>query len=141
MEKIKCASCGKEVTKNEAVIYFKNGETILLFCRSCTELFGTCHMCQHTYCGFFSDPDPLPQFVTVARRIQKGNITIAEQRQVPNPERIQKFCIESKCKCLINTDELKLCCRHGGCATCTNYTEKEQFNFGYNFPVLEADEN
>ena len=136
-----CENCGKPLENNNIVTDTKEDGSIHLFCRNCATLFGTCAMCAHTYCGFFNDPDPMPQFVMVARKMQQGNITVVEQCQIPNPDRVKKFCVETECKCLINTDEQKLCCRHGGCTTCSNYCEKEQFNFVQNFPEQEVIEN
>ena len=136
-----CENCGKPLENNNTIASTKEDGTIHLFCRNCATLFGTCAMCAHTYCGFFNDPDPIPQFKVVARQIQQGNTTFIEQKQVPNPDRVKKFCIEAECKCLINTDEQKLCCRIGGYTTCTNYTELEQYKFDQDFPKLEANEN
>jgi hypothetical protein len=98
-------------------------------------------MCAHTYCGFFNDPDPTPQFKVIARQIQQGNATFIEQKQVPNSDRIKKFCTDGKCKCFLDDVEHPLCCRHGGYATCTNYCEKERHNFVQDFPRQEAIEN
>lgn len=142
--RIICENCSKEIADNkDLVISVKNGEGMNFFCRECNKLFGTCHMCQTniTICGFFDDPDPMPRFIMVARKMQQGNTTVVEQRQIPNPDRVKKFCIETECVCLINTDEQKLCCRHSDCTTCTNYCEKEQFNFVQNFSEQEAIEN
>lgn len=126
MEKIKCAHCGKEITDvNDITLFIKENDAIELFCRQCNALFGTCGMCQHTYCGFVDDPDPMPQFKMVARQMRQGNAVFVEQRQVPNAERIKKFCIDADCKCFNKYLEHPLCCRHGGYATCTNYCEVE----------------
>ena len=73
--------------------------------------------------------------------MRQGNATFIEQKQVPNGDRIKKFCLDGKCKCAIDDPEHPLCCRHGGYATCTNYCEKEQFNFKQDFPVQEAIQN
>ena len=136
-----CENCGKPLENNNMVASTKEDGSIHLFCRNCATLFGTCAMCAHTYCGFFDDPDPMPQFKVVARQMQQGNATFIEQKQIPNPDRVKKFCIEAECKCLINTDEQKLCCRIGGYTTCINYTELEQYKFSQDFPKLEANEN
>ena len=136
-----CENCGKSLENNNTVASTKEDGSIHLFCRNCATLFGTCAMCAHTYCGFFDDPDPMPQFKVVARQMQQGNATFIEQKQIPNPDRVKKFCIEAECKCLINTDEQKLCCRIGGYTTCINYTELEQYKFSQDFPKLEANEN
>ena len=90
---------------------------------------------------FFNDPDPMPQFIVVARTTQQGNATFVEQKQIPNPNRVKKFCIEGECKCLLNDLEHPICCRYSGCSTCTNYCEVEQFNFVQDFPVRAVDEN
>ena len=139
---ILCENCGKEIADNkDLVIFVKNGEGMNFFCRKCNELFGTCYMCQNTTCGFFDDPDPMPQFVVVAHKIQQGNATFIEQKQVPNPERVKRFCTDGKCKCFLDDFEHPLCCRHGGYITCTNYCEKEKHNFAQDFPMQKANEN
>lgn len=126
MEQIKCRRCGKPLVSSDTVFTFgKEDEDVSYLCKSCCSLFGTCAMCTHTYCGFFNDPDPMPQFKVIARQIRQGNATLIEQKQVPNPERIKKFCIDGKCKCFLDDAEHSLCCRHGGYATCTNYCEQK----------------
>ena len=98
-------------------------------------------MCAHTYCGFFNDPDPMPQFKVVARQTRQGNATFIEQKQIANPDRVKKFCVDGKCKCFLDDPEHPLCCRHGGYTTCTNYCEKEVHNFVQEFPMQEAIQN
>lgn len=136
-----CENCGKPLESNNTAVDTKENGSIHLFCRNCSSLFGTCAMCAHTYCGFFNDPDPMPQFKVIARQIRQGNATFIEQKQVPNSERIKKFCTDGKCKCFLDDAEHPLCCRHGGYTTCTNYCEKEKYNFVQDFPVQEASEN
>lgn len=138
-----CENCGKPLNDNtDVVISVKNGEAINFFCKECNKAFGHCPMCQHNVpCGFFNDPDPTPQFVIVARQMRQGNATFVEQRQVPNEERVRKFCLDGKCKCYNGNDEHPLCCRHGGYTTCTNYCEVEQYKFVQDFPKKEAIQN
>lgn len=137
-----CENCGKHCENKDIIVSVKNGCEISFYCRDCNKDFGHCPMCQHnTPCGFFNDPDPLPQFVVVAHQMRQGNATFIEQKQVPNPERIKKFCIDGKCKCFLNDPEHPLCCRYGGYATCTNYCEKETHNFVQDFSQTEASEN
>ena len=126
-----CENCGKLIEDvKDLIVSVKNTESINIICRECAKGFGHCPMCQHnTLCGFFNDPDPMPQFVMVARTIHQGNATFVEQKQVPNAERIKKFCTDGKCKCFLDDPEHPLCCRFGGYATCTNYCEVEQFKF------------
>lgn len=120
---MKCERCGREVP-NEAVVLSPVGEKYAVLCKECASLFGTCAMCAHgTQCEFVSNPDPTPQFKIVRHGIQQGNATFFEQKQVPNGERIKKFCLDGKCKCAIDDPEQPFCCRHGGCGTCSNYTE------------------
>ena len=128
-----CENCGKPLENNNTIIDIKESSSAHLFCRNCATLFGTCAMCANTDCGFFNDPNPMPQFVTVARQMRQGNATFIEQKQIPNPERVKKFCVEGSCKCLIGMPDEPLCCRHGGYTTCPNYCEKEQFNFSQDF--------
>ena len=136
-----CENCGHPIKESRAVISTTNGHSHY-FCRDCANLFGTCVMCAHsTGCAFLQDPDPTPPFKVVARQMRQGNATFIEQMQVPNGDRIKKFCLDGKCKCAIDDPEHPLCCRHSNCATCTNYCEKEQFNFVQDFPVQEAIQN
>lgn len=125
-----CASCGHPIKDNKAVLSTSKNDDVQEFCMQCASLFGTCAMCKETYCGFIMNPDPMPQFKVVARQIRQGGATFIEQKQVPNADRIKKFCIDGKCKCYNGDDEHPLCCRHGGCATCSNYMEKETYKFG-----------
>ena len=136
-----CENCGKLLENNNTIVDIKEDDTTHFFCHNCGTLFGTCAMCGHTYCGFFNDPDPTPPFKMVARQIRQGNATFIEQKQVPNAERIKKFCLNGKCKCAIDDPEHPLCCRYGENATCTNYCEKETHNFVQNFSMTKANEN
>jgi hypothetical protein len=83
----------------------------------------------------------MPQFKVVARQIHQGNATFVEQKQIPNSDRIKKFCTDGKCKCLAGMPDEPLCCRHGGYTTCTNYCEKEKHNFVQNFSIENVSEN
>ena len=136
-----CENCGLPLENNNTIIDTKEDGTVHLFCRNCATLFGSCVMCAHTYCGFFNDPDPMPQFKVVARQTKQGNATFIEQKQIANPDRVKKFCVDGKCKCFLDDAEHPLCCRIGGYATCTNYTELERYKFGQDFPMQEANEN
>ena len=121
---MKCANCGREGNKGFIICPVENDKSVVL-CIDCYKALGTCNACQNTYCGFFNSPDPMPQFVIVNRVRREGNMTIQEQRQEPNPERAQKYCVDEQCKCLHMVDGKYRCCRHGGNATCTNYKEIE----------------
>ena len=136
-----CENCGKPLESNNTVVDTKEDGSVHLFCRNCATLFGTCAMCAHTYCGFFNDPDPMPQFKVIVRQTRQGNATFVEQVQVPNSDRIKKFCTDGKCKCFLDDSEHPLCCRHGGYTTCTSYCEKEKHNFVQDFPMQEAIQN
>jgi hypothetical protein len=137
-----CENCGKPLEVVEDIVFsFVNGDSIHAFCKQCSSQFGTCAMCANISCGFFNDPDPMPQFIVIARQMQQGNATFIEQKQIPNSDRIKKFCIDGKCKCFLDDSEHPLCCRHGGYTTCTNYCEKEKHNFVQDFPMTKANEN
>lgn len=138
-----CENCGKLIENvKDLIVSVKNAESINIVCRECAKGFGHCPMCQHnTSCGFFNDPDPMPQFVVVSRKMRQGNATFIEQKQTPNPERIKKFCTDGKCKCFLDDPEHPLCCRFGGYATCTNYCELEKYKFGEDFSQTTASEN
>ena len=136
-----CENCRLPLENNNTVIDAKEDGAVHLFCRNCATLFGSCAMCAHTYCGFFNDPDPMPQFKVVARQTRQGNATFIEQKQIANPDRVKKFCVDGKCKCFLDNPEHPLCCRYGGYTTCTNYCEKEKHNFVQDFPMQETNEN
>ena len=140
---MKCENCGREPLANtDTVISPLDEGGARILCKNCFAHLGTCFMCQHaTYCGFHEDPDPMPQFKVIARQMRQGNATFVEHRQVPNADRIRKFCLDGKCKCYNGDDEHPLCCRFGGCATCTNYCEVEQYKFVQDFPVRAIGEN
>ena len=140
---MKCENCGRQPLANtDTVISLTDEGGARTLCKQCAAQFGTCAMCQHNVpCGFFNNPDPMPQFRTVARTVRQGNATYVEQRQVPNSERIKKFCIDGKCKCFLDDPEHPLCCRHGGYTTCTNYCEIETFKFVENFSTEIVSEN
>ena len=140
---MKCMNCGREPLANADIIVCINEKNkTLIFCKECEAHFGTCTMCQHNVpCGFFNDPDLMPQFKVIARQTRQGNATFIEQKQVPNSERIKKFCADGKCKCFLDNPEHPLCCRHGGYTTCTNYCEKEKHNFVQDFSITKASEN
>ena len=87
-----CENCGKQLVNTDTVVVTQDSG-IHIFCKKCAAQFGHCPMCQHnTPCAFLEDPDPTPQFKMVARQMLQGNATFIEQRQVPNAERIKKFC-------------------------------------------------
>lgn len=138
-----CDRCGREFPLNQAIIEPKGTDELLILCKECNSLFGHCQTCLNLGgCAFFDDPDPMPQFVIVTQRIQQGNTTFVQQRQVPNPERAKKFCQDAGCKCLHTfEDNTKLCCRYSPYTTCTNYTEQEYKKFIENFPVETVSEN
>lgn len=139
-----CENCGKTITqKEDTIISFKNGKDISIVCRKCSTYYGTCGMCQHLGpCAFQEDPDPMPQFITKTWRQQTPIGTQVIQRQVPNADRIKRFCIDGGCKCFHDSDNSPICCRLGtGYATCPNYTETEQYKFLQNPPTQEANEN
>lgn len=140
---MKCVNCGREPLANtDTVISLTDEGGARTLCKQCATQFGTCAMCQHNVpCGFFNDPDPMPQFKVITQQMRQGNATFVEQHQVPNAERIKKFCIDGKCKCLLDDPEHPLCCRFGGCTTCTNYCEIETFKFVENFSTEIVSEN
>ena len=140
---MKCENCGKPLNVNmDTVVSVHENDVVRVFCKQCATAFGHCPMCQHnTPCAFFEDPDPTPQFKTITRQTRQGNATFIEQRQVPNAERIKKFCADGKCKCFLDDPEHPLCCRHGGYATCTNYCELEKYKFVQDFSMEIASEN
>ena len=138
-----CNRCGKEIPLNQAVVEPKGVDELLILCKECVSLFGHCQTCSFlSGCAFFDDPDPMPKFIIATQRIQQGNATFIQQRQIPNPERAKKFCQDAGCKCLHTfEDDTKLCCRYSPYTTCTNYTEQEYKKFVEDFPVETSNEN
>ena len=123
---IKCENCGQEFENKDIIITVKNGCDIIFYCRKCNAQLGHCPLCLNgKWCGFFDDPDPLPKFVVIQQRQQLDNVFVTIQKQVPNTERLKKFCLEGKCKCC-NEEEPQdpFCCRFTEHRTCSNYTEK-----------------
>ena len=142
MEKTKCARCGNEWETNKMIIS-SDDEGLSFFCPKCSQFFGQCPFCEnYPQCGFEHDPDPMPQFVMVSRRVQQGNMTFVEQKQFPNTARLRKFCLDGKCKCC-NEDDPKdpFCCRFTGFGTCANFTEKKFEKFVQNFSMDTVSEN
>lgn len=129
---MRCINCGRQpLSLAEAIVCVTEKNETQIFCAQCADAFGTCAMCQHnTPCAFQVDPDPTPQMKVLSRSIQQGNATFVQQIQVPNGDRIKKLCIDRQCKCYNGDENEPLCCRFGGCATCSNYCEIEQFKFG-----------
>lgn len=121
-----CDKCGVTWPDNQLVIFVRDEGRINLFCPKCAMFSGQCPMCEHyPQCGFKEDPDPMPQFVMVqqVQEVPGGHSII--QQQVPNTERLRKFCLDGKCVCC-NEDDPKdpFCCRYTGFGTCRNYKEK-----------------
>lgn len=115
----RCTKCGAPIIDTE-VLY--NGK---IFCIRCTNMFGTCAMCQNgVKCEFQTNSAPIPQVIT--KRIQhKTERGIMEQiTQAPNPQRIKAFCMEGNCICCKTCEDEKVrCMRQFG--TCENYKEIE----------------
>lgn len=118
-----CDVCGTEkIPMRMAILEFdETGEHYLRkVCSRCSFLRGTCGRC--TYgddCAFFQVEDGLPQMVM--KTIQQGIMIV--QQQVPNPERIEKYC--KVCNCW---DDEYGCFKQGNrnsIPTCRNYIEKE----------------
>ena len=142
MNKDKCARCSLELDPKQMVVSPSEEGKALLFCPRCASVFGQCPHCEYSdSCGFQNDPDPMPQFVMVARKFQQGGATFVEQRQIPNPERVKKFCVEGKCKCFLDESKHPICCKIGGCATCTNYSERKYEKFVENFSMQDESKN
>ena len=128
---MKCVNCGKTPLANQDTVVVTQDNGTHIFCRECSAHLGTCVMCQHNiHCAFFNDPDPMPKMKVVAQQTRQGNATFIEQKQIPNGDRIKKFCIDGNCPCYNGDAENPICCRFGGYATCTNYCEIEQYKFG-----------
>lgn len=118
-----CENCGRSLEGAKAVISAKE-DRVQVFCINCASLFGTCAMCANTQCGFANDPDPMPQFKLIARKFQQGGATFIQRMEVPNSERIKKFCIEGNCPCLMEDEESSFCGRASDIGICSNYKEK-----------------
>lgn len=123
---IKCENCGREFENKDIIITVKNGCDIIFYCRECNAQLGHCPVCLNSkQCGFFEDPDPLPKYVVIQQRQQHANGYAIMQKQVPNTERLRKFCLDGKCKCCNEEDpQDPFCCRFTEYRTCGNYIEK-----------------
>ena len=125
MDNYICDCCGRQFPQVELVIVANDTETVNVFCKECSKYFGTCYFCeQSAQCAFEQDPDPTPKFVMIQQHQQTPMGCSIIQRQVPNTERLRKFCLDGKCPCC-NEDDPKdpFCCRHTGYATCGNFKE------------------
>lgn len=118
-----CDVCGTEkIPMRMAILEFdETGEHYLRkVCPRCSSLRGTCGRCAYgNDCAFFQVEDGLP--LTVMKTMQKGIMMV--QQQVPNPERIEKYC--KVCNCW---DDEYGCFKQdsmNSIPTCRNYFEKE----------------
>ena len=138
---MRCEECGRELAPKAAIIRIQNDTDLHFFCAECHQLFGHCHMCDHRLrCEFKENPDPMPA-TRVVRKEQRTPFGVSiMQTEIPNSERIKKFCTE--CTCFGGLEEeTPYCGRYTGYATCTNYCEKTQFNFVQDFPITSSHEN
>ena len=111
-----CAAC----RRMPGTVWYNNK----LFCKNCSDLFGTCTMCDNSVkCQFKTNPAPISQFVTKRLRQETPNGYMEQIVQVPNAQRIKAFCIEGECKCMGYVGEEPKCMRQFG--TCANYLEHE----------------
>lgn len=130
---MKCENCGRPLEQTNMNIRIQNEESMHFFCQECANTFGHCHMCEHSaHCEFHENPDSMPK-TRIARKEQRTPFGISiMQTEIPNSERVKKFCTE--CKCFGGLEEeTPYCGRYTGYATCTNYCEKTQFNFVQDF--------
>ena len=118
-----CDICKTEnIPMKYAILEFdETGEHYLrTVCSRCNSLRGTCGRCAYgDDCAFFQEEDGLPQMVM--KTIQQGIMIV--QQQVPNPERIEKYC--KVCNCW---DDEYGCFKQGNrhsIPTCRNYIERE----------------
>lgn len=126
MEKIKCQRCLREYDSKDIILSIKNGTSVDFFCKDCNTLFGTCKTCKHNFeqCNFFSNNDPTEKFIVVQNTQRQGGLVITQQREIPNPERIRKFCLDGKCQCCNEQDKEHPFCSHFSINQgCLNYTE------------------
>lgn len=136
-----CENCGKTVEPNRVVFSLKNGGGISTYCTDCSSLFGTCHTCKNRKgCGFFNDPDPMPKYIVIQQKTQHTNGYSIVQRQVPNTERLRKFCLDGKCVCCDETDPKDPFCSRFY-TTCINYCEEDDEKIVENFPIQDTSEN
>lgn len=120
---MRCEICNKEIAASDSIVS-PRGEEYSIFCKQCYTFFGHCQTCvSNCSCAFMENPDPMPKFRVIQNETRTPMGIQIVQYEVPNGERIKKFCIEGKCLCYNGDDEHPLCCRHGGYATCTNYSE------------------
>ena len=127
MEQIVCANCGRPISAYaDTVVSVNTDGTLRTFCKNCASMFGHCPMCIHSaHCSFQESSDPSPQFIIKEFHQQTPLGMQIIQTQVPNADRIKRLCIDGGCKCFNDNNGNPYCSRYNGCATCTNYCEKE----------------
>ena len=123
---MRCGYCGGSVGDFEKRYYevHNNGESVITICEKCLIAMNTCDMCQHRdSCAFIEAiDDPTPPFIIKFQTIQNGNMVIRKQMQVPNGERVKRYC--STCHCCKNGGETENWYCWKSCAgTCSNYKE------------------
>ena len=130
MNKNICSFCGQECKGK--VTFWKPSEedSVLIICENCLQSIGKCKTCAHgADCKFFNDIDPTPKFIMIQTREQTPIGYSIHSRQVPNTERLRKFCLDGKCKCCNDENPKEpYCCKIGGEGTCANYSEKLIFS-------------
>ena len=128
MEQIRCENCGRPIAVvTDTIVSVNDDGSARIVCKKCAASFGHCPMCANfSSCAFQENPDPMPQYIVKTWQQQTTLGTQVIQRQVINPDRVKRFCIDDGCKCFHDDGESPVCCRFGtGCATCTNYCEKQ----------------
>ena len=143
MSSTRCERCKRECDVGAVIVVMKNGNGPFIFCPECADFMGHCQMCkQGIQCGFFNDPDPMPQMV-MARREERGPMGIMiVETQTPNPARVQKFCVDAKCPCLCWPEGQKpFCCKFTEYTTCTNYDMLDFGKIVEDFSTNKASEN
>lgn len=87
-----CELCGRLIIGVET-LDITNG-TARAICNNCFNNLHSCAICDNgKVCEFKTNPSPIPR--TIQKQIRQGNAIMIQQ--VPNPERIQAFCINCKC--------------------------------------------
>ena len=110
----KCDICGRE---GQRKIYYSN--EYLLLCPSCSEQLHTCRGCAHREkCRVELNPQNIQLYIV--ETITQGGVTL--QRQKLNPQLVEVYCKECRCRDIIAGVCMRQCCGY-----CTKWELHPQY--------------
>lgn len=89
-----CRFCGRYIGNGKVFI---SGDGKALTCEECQKALNSCRGCKNfkpETCEFETNSDPMPKVITQTQSLGNNQIM---QSQVPNQERINKFCPSCAC--------------------------------------------